>query len=129
MGERPEPRHRPPPSRAARPPRTHAPALAALLAALLLLVTPRPTAAEQPGAPFGWLVISELDQLQAGEVALVGPEQRGFARPPPRTLDLHLLSDFEPALNLLQDLQPSGDTLFTATSPQVSGSWGARAAG
>ncbi|PSC67438.1 hypothetical protein C2E20_8901 [Micractinium conductrix] len=93
-------------------------ALPHLLVAALALVLPLRAAAQQLGAPGDWQLITDLSQLIPGEVEVVGPAQATFGRPPPRTLDPHLLSDFEPALNLLQDLNPAGDTPFTDTSEQ-----------
>jgi len=49
---------------------------------------------------------------------LAGPPQQPFPRPPPRTLDANLLVDFEEAFNLMQDVHPTGDNMFTYVSDQ-----------
>lgn len=52
-------------------------------------------------------------------VAIVGPPQSQYPRPPPLTVDAHLLRDFAPAFNLMQDVTPEGPNTFTQTSDQV----------
>eukprot|EP00887_Chlorella_sp_A99_P003387 scaffold7.g3387.t1 len=75
-----------------------------------------------------WEVVTTLKPPPPGvRVQLVGPPTQPFARPLPRTLDPHLLSDFEAPLNVLQDLSLTGDNAFyVATIPggMVSGEGG-----
>lgn len=69
-----------------------------------------------------WEIITSVitDPPPAGvAVSIAGPQQQQFARPLPRTLDPHLLSDFHDALNVLQDLELNGNNTFTLTSEQA----------
>ena len=106
----------PPPRQA----RAAAAALPLLLLTALALAALAPAAAQL--AP--WLVITDLQAAKAAggvEVSIVGPPQQPFSRPPPRTLDSHLLADFAAQLNQLQDVSSQGDNAFTDTAEQVSG--------
>ena len=99
-------------------------ALAAALVAVLPLLLLAALAAVAPAAAQAapWQVITDLQAAKVAggvEVSIVGPPQQPFSRPPPRTLDPHLLTDFAGQLNLLQDVSGEGDNTFTDTSVQV----------
>lgn len=95
-----------------RPPLSFA---APLCAALLLALAAGAAASDDE-----WQVVTDLlSPLPGVEVSIVGPPQQAFARPPPRSLDPHLLADFGPQLNLLQDVSADGDNLFTDVHAQV----------
>lgn len=104
------------------------PLAAAAAAVLLALAAATQAAAQQQG---DWTVVTDpfATKLPGLEVAVVGPPQQPFARPPPRTLDPHLLADFAAQLNVLQDVSGEGDNTFGNTSPQVRGSLGGAADG
>lgn len=93
--------------------------LSAAAATLLLALVGAGQAAAQQQAE--WTLVTDpfAAKLPGLEVAVAGPPQQPFARPPPRTLDPHLLTDFAAQLNVLQDVSGKGDNTFTETSPQV----------
>lgn len=89
---------------------------------LLFLLTTLAAAASLPAASSqqDWTVVTDFSMTGAGvEVTRVGGPQQPFPRSPPRTLDPQLLTDFAPAFNLLQDVAPAGDNMFTDTAEQV----------
>jgi hypothetical protein len=92
-------------------------AAAAAAAVLLALAGVGRVAAQQQAE---WTVVTDpfATKLPGLEVAVAGPPQQPFARPPPRTLDPHLLTDFATQLNVLQDFSGEGDNAFTDTSLQ-----------
>ena len=93
-------------------------AAAAAATVLLALASAGRVAAQQQAE---WNVVTDpfATKLPGLEVAVAGPQQQPFARPPPRTLDPHLLTDFAAQLNVLQDVSGEGDNMFTETSTQV----------
>jgi hypothetical protein len=98
------------------PPAAHGlPWLLLLLAVASMAFSSRAAAQEQ-----AWTVVTDPAAAGTGvEVTRVSGAQRPFSRPPPRTLDPQLLSDFLPAFNLLQDVSPTGDNTFTDVQDQV----------
>ena len=80
-------------------------------AAVVLLALVTGVAAQQQAE---WTVVTDpfASKLPGLEVAVAGPPQQPFARPPPRTLDPHLLTDFGAQLNVLQDVSGEGDNVY-----------------
>lgn len=95
------------------------PLVAAAAAAVLLLLTGASRVDAQQQAE--WAVVTDpfAAKLPGLEVAVAGPPQQPFTRPPPRTLDPQLLTDFAAQLNVLQDVSGEGDNMFAETSAQV----------
>ncbi|KAI3435029.1 hypothetical protein D9Q98_003081 [Chlorella vulgaris] len=86
-----------------------------LLLAVASIAFSSPAAAQQQA----WTVVTDPDAAGTGvEMTRVSGAQRPFSRPPPRTLDPQLLSDFLPAFSLLQDVSPTGDNTFTDVQDQ-----------
>lgn len=77
----------------------------------------RPLCAPHAGA--SWQVVEDLAAAPGVTLQLVGPRQQPFPRPPPRSVEASLLSDFYESFNLMQDVSPQGDNWFTATAEQV----------
>lgn len=93
-----------------------------LLLAVASIAFSSPAAAQQQA----WTVVTDPDAAGTGvEMTRVSGAQRPFSRPPPRTLDPQLLSDFLPAFSLLQDVSPTGDNTFTDVQDQVQRGCGA----
>lgn len=97
---------------------------AAAAATLLLALVGGGQAAAQQQAERTVVTDPFAAKLPGLEVAVAGPPQQPFARPTPRTLDPHLLTDFAAQLNVLQDVSGEGDNMFIETSPQVRGGAG-----
>lgn len=85
--------------------------LVAALAAFSTLVAAEPQQ--------GWTVVTDVASAAGVAVTRVGALQQPFARPAPKTLDPQLLPDFLPAFNVLQDVSPEGDNMFTDVAEQV----------